>query len=108
MLFVVGRNGAGPAPAYIARLWPGPKSRKPRIAKDAGKFNGGCRGERAIMAMVGISISPCTVLRIKSLPGPCKATWRNPLCLVRCRKSRQHPLLTAPRRYAEMGRPMGG
>jgi hypothetical protein len=53
---------AGPGPAHASPTVPGPlKTRTPRIAKDAGKFNG---GGRAAKSRQRLEISPCAGYRI--------------------------------------------
>jgi hypothetical protein len=53
---------AGPGPAHASPTVPGPlKTRTPRIAKDAGKFNG---GRPVAKARRGLVISPCAGYRI--------------------------------------------
>ena len=53
---------AGPGPAHASPTVPGPlKTRTPRIAKDAGKFNGGGRAARSRRCL---EISPCAGYRI--------------------------------------------
>jgi hypothetical protein len=50
-LFDHGKDGRRPGPAHASPTVPGPfRTRTPRIAKDAGKFNGGGRGQNRAIA----------------------------------------------------------
>src|SRR3984893_7946131 len=61
-LFGHGEDGRRPRPGACSPPVPGPlKTRTPRIAKDAGKFNG---GGRAAKSRQRLEISPCAGYRI--------------------------------------------